>query len=241
MGYSYTTQDSGGDPGGYHQLKIFVYPDNSNDESICQNEVIPGLIDACEQAYSSSSRIDYWEVAYTEGHPGQWYAPGQDKREALDDFRNHLKGQSSVPTGAHLLVESNAAGGVADGGDHCDEETATEYERSAWFDWSPAVLGTEGYNSGLVRNLAIQEAFHNFIDNCIPGVYVKIDDDEHDLGQVYSNTWNDTVSPMLTTYVDGHQEHGDCQSGAWWDGDYTQTLTSCTKEALDETASYHGY
>lgn len=250
MSYSYTIQDSGGNSGGLHQLKVFVYPDESDAEDVCENEVIPALIDACEQAYDSSSQIDYWEVSYTTENPDEW-GSGEDKRDALVDFRDDLMEQDSVPTGSHLLINADEEGGVADGGDLCDDEdyngdgdtndSVDQPESSAWFDWSVAVYGTSGDSDGHIRNIAIQEAFHNFIDDCIDEVDNMTGGDEHDLGQVYSNYWNDTVSPMLSTYVSSRQENGDCQSGAWWDGDYTQVLTSCTKDALDETATQHYY
>lgn len=246
MGYSYTIQDSGGSPLGLHQLKVFVYADDNDDEDLCEDVVIPGLIDAFEQAYNSSSQIDYWEVSYATENPSEWVPSVEDKYDALIDFRDELRAQESVPTGCHLLVESDASGGgLADGGDLCHSEDTDgdgqgdQPESSGWFDWSPAVMDGTGSDDNL-KNTAIQEVFHNFIDNCLSGVDDMLyDGNEHELGQVYSNWWNDTVSPMMSGYVNGHQEHGDCQSGAWWDNDYTQTLTGCTKDALDETATEH--
>lgn len=241
MGYNYTTQDSGGYSGGYHQLKIFVYPDDSNDEDVCQNQVIPALINACEQAYNSSSVIDYWEVSYCDDYPNLWDSDSTDKDTVLDNWYDELESQSSIPTGSHLLIDNNRQGGVADGGDIVCDGGPVEDRRASWFDWSPAIYGTEGLFVGasLIRNVAIQEAFHNFIDQCIPEVE-DLAPQEHALGQIYSEPYNPPISPMLTTYEDEYDGEGDCLSGVNWGGTYTETLTDCTKTALDETAKEHG-
>lgn len=237
MGHRFETYDSGGDSSGTHQLNVFVYPDGTSEDDLCENQVAPGLAESFEQAYNESSVIDYWEVAITYEHPYQW-SYGDDKYDALENFRDYLKDQSFLSTGSHLLIDDSYEGGLADGGDiTCND--SREDPRSGWNDWAPAVHGTNGDSGNYLKNISVQEALHNFIDVCVPGVSSLVDDDEHDLGQVYQNVWNDTASPMTTSYISDHADHGDCESDANWDGDYTQHVSSCTVDALDETALYH--
>lgn len=232
MTYQYNTVNDGGDVGGAHQLKVYVYPDDSNDDSICDDTAVPGLIDACKQAYNSSSVIDYWKVAITYDHPNVWDST-DDRSDALNDFEARLNDQTSVPKGSHLLIEGDGVGGIADGGDVCQNE------RSAWNDWSPAVYGTDGDSGSYLQAIAIQEAFHNFIDKCVSGVDSQISGDcgEHDLGQV---TYFGNVTPLLASYEHDSDcyNSGDCRTGEPVQ-DYVTDITSCTIDALDSTATQH--
>lgn len=236
MGFDYSIQDSGGNRSGEYQLNVYVYPDQTDDTDVCQNQVIPGLTDACEQAYNNSSVIDYWEVAYTEDltSEDEIWTSSMDRRDARRAFEDRYDNEQAKINGSHMLVNEDRSGGVADGGD-----ILCQNEKAAWFDWSTAVYGTDGDPSDYIRNVAIQEAFHNFIDICIGSVNDAADGEEHALGQVYQNLYGDTSSPMITSYEDDDRQKGDCQSNAGWDGGYTTTLTSCTVSALDDTAVQH--
>jgi hypothetical protein len=232
VAFNYTIKGSGGSAWLDNQLRIYVYPDNHNDKDMCENQIIPALINAAKQAYNESQKINYWQVAYApEVIPHVWDTD-DDAEEALNEWRSFLKGEYGLSTGSHLLIETDGSNGYAGGGDiSCNDDRGDK--RSAWKDWAPAVMGTDGYGGDYGQNIAIMEAFHNFIDHC--KIEHLIRDNEHDLGKVYSNYWGDKASPMVTTYTSGHQEHGNCSDGAWTVDGYSHDLTSCTITACDES------
>lgn len=246
MSVTYNTHDSGGDASGNHKLYIYVYPDDTNDDSVVQDSINPGLAKACKEAYNNSSVIDYWEVAFTDDHPNVWDS-GDDKTDALDKFgRNdgrdgksddsYLANMNDVPVGTHLLVDNNRYGGVADGGD-CSSQG--DDERQGWTDWSPAVYGSKGDSGDFQQCIAIQEAFHNLIDKCVNGVSTMISGNcgEHDLGHI---SYFGKVTPLLASYETDSDctGSGDCQTSETHQ-EFTTDLTNCTIEALGDTANHY--
>lgn len=237
MSLNYSTHASKGDPMEKYVMYVFVYPDDENDKDVCQNQILPAITEACDQIYSESAVVDYYQVSYASDFPNEWDSAGdsdEDKDTALDKFRGYLSDQDGVPFGSHLLVDNNrVGGGVADGGD-----ITCQNERSGWIDWAPAVYGSEGDSGEYQQNIAIHEVLHNFIDFCISDVN-SMAPDEHSLGQMYSNTFSDPASPMITSYESELKGKGDCSSNIWVQSGHTQTLSSCTIDALDATATEH--
>ena len=83
------------------------------------------------------------------------------------------------------------------------------------------------------KNGAIHEALHSFISQRLSSVSDMIEDEEHDLGQIYSDG---STSPMCTSYEDKHSTHGNCSTGNWFAQAYSEQLTWCTKNAVTYTA-----
>lgn len=111
---------------------------------------------------------------------------------------------------------------------------------NAWRERTHAFLGTDRYSQeGLIKNMYIQEVFHSFINDDCEHVrdLLNVDkDQEHLLGKVYEDSSLNRASPMVSTYV-GHTDYearGDCKSSLDYAGvsNYSQTLTSCTKDAI---------
>jgi hypothetical protein len=212
---------------------VFWYPNTSAEDDECKNE----MTDALEEALSdllSYGAIDYWEIGINYDHPNLADDSLSEFRNSGDDgesFKGWLKGQGYWDySGVHVGVSENFdhAGGDSGGDTQCG--TAFSTARAGY-------VGTEGLQ-GRYTNFAVQEPVHQFINySQIEGTYLADSGNnqhEHDLGEITSNYY---LTPMATLYWDTHAQHGYCaEQDSWW-GDYTNTITRCTKEAVDRTAS----
>lgn len=167
----------------------------------------------------------------------------------VDDFKKFLKstvtGPSSCPLmnngtgddlysleGAHALVhdfgcdaDTNNANGFS-GSDTCDGNTSAFVRgRIVWYDATCTELS---------KNAAIQESLHPFIMENHPDVtpMLNSNDDEHSLGQIMNFDGIEGVTPLLT-FHQGEQNGGDCSTSKDTSIHYAQTLTSCTKDAVE--------
>ncbi len=151
--------------------------------------------------------------------------------------------------GVHLLIHDNgcstgmasAESSIIDDSDFDDSETCAEAEHA--FDtgliaWSPGSCN----DTGQAKNSAIQEPLHQFILALQKDVKPMLGDDdgdsedgldffdEHSLGIVNGSG---EVSPMLTYHDSEFFNAGSCKSDQDLASAYTQSLTNCTKNAVE--------
>lgn len=220
-----------------YPMYVYLYPDDSNDDDEAENQVKDALAEAGHMLVNNTA-VDYYEISISYAHPGIYSGEVDgDHSDARAEWYNHLKNETNLPIGVHLLVDTILDHGAAEFGDaSCSSDwNARDWPaRTAWNDWTAAVTPGDGVT-------AIQETLHPLIDRCVPEVNSMIEGKtDHDLGKVYDNWWDDTASPMVAGYVGEHDEHGDCATqDANWGGNTTTTLTSCTRKAVSETAKYH--
>ena len=190
---------------------VYWYPNSSAEDDECKNEMTDALKGALSDLLSYGA-IDYWEIGINYDHPNLADDSLSEFRNSGDDgesFKGWLKDQGYWDYyGVHVGVSENF------------DDTG----------------GTEGLQ-GRYTNFAVQEPVHQFINYSeIEGTYLADSGNnqhEHDLGEVTSNFY---LTPMATLYWDTHAQHGYCAEEEDWWGDYTDTITWCTKEAVEWTA-----
>lgn len=190
------------------------------------------LRDALDQIFNDS--IEYYEITVYNGY---LQLPDDTKGTFFNQFgswfQNTTTNHSSTTTysdysGCHMGISGSFNGGVAWGGTN----TSYNYGRAA----------VTGVLSGVKEhygNIAIQECFHTIIRDDLPQMDGLIEDEEHDLGIIYSDG---SVSPMATSYEGDlgstdHAHHGSCDPNNAFVGTYKRQLTSCTIDAARYTSN----
>lgn len=234
MSHIDTVLSSGGDPlqSGPKAFTVF-YPNSSAEDDECKNEMESALRNALSDLLSHGA-IVYWEIGINYDHPDladgsldEFRNPGSDGTS----FKEWLKNQGYWGNrGVHIGVSDDFDDAGADSG--ADSQCGTAFSTSR-----AAYVGTGG-TQGRYTNFAVQEPVHQFINySVIDGTYLVDSGShmhEHDLGEITSNFY---LTPMATLYWDTHAQHGHCTTETSWYGDYTNTITQCTKDAVDRTAS----
>lgn len=244
---SYSTGDTA--------MRIHIYADTSQQVSDTKSGGIVGstLADLVDTIYDftpsyGAGSIDYIEVKRYEPQSSSDY-PDVSSNNIDGDFKSWLQsgnesseGDLTDRAGCHLLVhgydmwEDNLSRVNADGDPSCPDSAFTT-SMKAW-------MGTNSNDSdGLIKNAAIQEPLHTFINYEDPDVQDLINSssqiDEHRLGKVVdqSGSGYGPVTPMLTFHQwESDQVHkGDC-SGSDDPSGYTSDVTFCTKDAVYYTA-----
>lgn len=236
---------------------VFLYPNSStvrNDwirESGTNKAVVKELDDGLGTLLSSNA-IEYYEVyEYTKSYPDLQDDSKSEYKDYFEPWLDNTVADKYYPdmTGCHYGVASgfDDAGGYA-----AADSTASS---TAFVTSNAMVLGTGSGNTDKIRSFSIQEALHTFIsydvavDNNLAKSGAK--DHEHDMGII--DKYGD-VTPMATTWTacsdysrasnveDHHASHGSglsngCESTYDCDDDgfYSQSLTTCTIDAVDYT------
>lgn len=153
-----------------------------------------------------------------------------DEQELLTKWENYsLSDSRSNIVGCHVLVAGGLDRGMA------EHPTTT----GSWNESRDAVVAYDlPSKNAAMKNLVVHEVLHNYIDQSNEDVKGMYEDQEHDLGTVFSGPLGDgPVTPLGTSYVGSHARHGDCDSSATWNKTYTTELTECTRKALKATVS----
>lgn len=203
--------------------------------------------------------IDHWEVHAWVGpddaDTGGMGLDDSDKSTFNQQFNDFLTDEISGDEHSQNYLTNNRGAllGIADGFDggggcgspldfYCDAPENSSFCRGV-----PPIMGTASGNDSKIKTLAIQETLHMFISyDHIESLMMDGENlvesggrhHEHDLGTIYSDG---SVSPLAITHEhEGHPHHGKCAAPTdrEFGGTYSQTLTSCTKYAVKETASY---
>jgi hypothetical protein len=228
MGLAYYKQASGGDTSSNRTLKIWQYPNTSDEDNECENGSRSALEDACEQLLNAWS-IDGYTIYINYDYPNV-DTSGRDA--AHSSFQSYLEGKNP-PVGVHLLVSGDFQDGESQGGDGTGN--------TSFSTWNTAVAGIQYYPKELWMNGVIHESLHSAIDNELSNVnemgeHGAHGNTEHDFGKVIDYGDGQDISPMATAYLEEHSGHGDCARYVERTG-YTTELTSCTKSAVSYTAN----
>ena len=213
-------------------MYITLYPNSSNEDSVCENEIGNGLTTALDQLYEANA-TDYYQLDIRFDHPQKTDTAGVGYFHTK--FREFWEEQYyNTEIGHHIAVSHEISGGESRSGNGGDQ--------SAFVKSLTAVAGTEKLDSedradkSFYKNVAIHEALHGFIDYENSDVDDMTKDGgkehEHDLGHV----WGDhSSSPMITAYEGIHTSHGTCDDAPGHWGFYSTDLTNCTKDAVGST------
>lgn len=232
MGYTkmYEKTDLSGDAN--EDLKLYLYPNTDDAESIIDNEIGPALEAFCEQImpniifnyqiYKCNTRplkptdIDAEKMLNDHWGPSSW----EDKEEV---------------EGVHMLVyKGPCTCGYAD----------APNDEGAWANSQAAVqsYGGGSYAANAIGAAGIHEAMHPLINKTNSNVesMIKTTDStyshEHDLGVVY---WEGAVSPIGLGYVnddEGHVWHGNCSPDNTYNMSFTHDISWCSEDALCYTS-----
>ena len=217
---SYTTLASGGSYGD-RNLRVYLYPNRSRTDNECKNAINNALQRMGDDLIDANS-IDYYSIRINYSHPE---LRDDSKGEFKDNFSSWYESEGyGTHDGCHTGVSSNFYGGRADAS-NCSGCTSFVTDRNC-----VVGVGTAKEN---FKNTAIQEVLHTYIREYIDDMEYWIDDNEHDLGQVYGDG---SVSPMATGYTGEHAYHGECSPDNGWRGYYDTKITGCTKGAVYDTA-----
>lgn len=225
----YTTLHSGGYEYTYDErIIIYLYPNTQYDKNEAENAIANGLRDACERVLSNASNVGYYEINLNTDYPN--VLSGSGKCDMLGNWGSYYStyycGDSTYDsrTGSHMLVTADHSGGCAYVG------TPTAFNTS-----KACLTGTYNGIKELFINTAIQEAYHNFLnqDAINTNDSSLIEDDDHDLGKVYGDC---SISPMASGYDDTHARHGNCSPSNAWCGLYKRRPTDCTVAGMDYSA-----
>jgi hypothetical protein len=206
-------------------MNVYIYPNTSDEDDLAR-----GAYDALSSALANT--FDYppmdidggtYNVEIDYSHPD---LNDPDKYTFKNNFEDWTWLNASGD-GVHLALSSNWGGGVADSGESA--------EGTGWGTEVEAVAGQRNGNvTGHFEGIAIQEAYHPFIDKRLEEIQNMMgpSGDEHSLGCVNDNN---RVTPMVTSYQDeGYDDEGDCSSEG---SDYGHTTdpTYCTNRAIHQT------
>lgn len=216
---------------------------------------IPTALDGAFNQLLNANAISYYDIDILDTSVENYPDLSDLTQENIGDkFKAYLTTDSSQDNGTgtnlkdykglHLFVHSSGCNDDICGGEYADDPCGdTKYSA-----FSRGVMGWTGSecntHSGMRKNSAIQEVVHGFIrykgidyqdlchDDSSPNTYL-----EHRLGKV--NEYG-RITPMLTYHDDESQlvEEGKCEGYSGNDNyDFTQTLTSCTETAVEQSAN----
>jgi hypothetical protein len=206
-------------------MNVYIYPNTSNEDSLAQ-----GAYDAISAALAETFAYPAMEVDGGTYHVEIDYSYPNLNDPDKDAFKDNFEDWTwlnASGNGVHLALSSNWGGGVADSGE--------SLEGTGWGTEVEAVAGQpDGQVTGHFKGIAIQEAYHPFIDKRLQEIQNLMgpSGDEHSLGRVNSNN---RVTPMVTSYQDeGYDDEGTCSSDGY-DGGHTTSPTYCTNQAIHQT------
>lgn len=194
-------------------LKVYLYPDSSDEDNECRNAIFYALQGEYGKLLDHDA-VSGYEIYINFTHPQLPYDNVHDYFDAFANWRQNYHQE----TGVHMGVKDSFHRGKAN--------TAEDGQTSAWLEARDAVVGLS-LGKELFKNVAIQESLHPFITS---GYYSGADDD-HELGM---KTSSGAVTPMATGYEDTAAETGDCW-GTYFHTGYTENITICTKRATKTT------
>lgn len=260
----YEIQKSGGDQcQDGRDMFVYLYPNKNGeisytDASTSSDNQILNTLDQMGQTLVNAGSISYYEILrfkaedyikpkFAENEIGGCsfldYLKGPDTACNLSGWKNGTGDDLTGIRGSHLLLHSydcvvDNVGGVGGEGDCTTPSAFTE----SGLVWSSVSCS----DSDLTLNSARQEPLHGFIlqkKNRVKDLIADCDGNgeidlinEHALGQVYRDTNTNKISPLLTYHADEEEfDCGDCATGLA-PGDWTQQLTTCTKDAVQYTA-----
>lgn len=252
MAAYYDVVTSGGDQcSDNRDMYVMLYPNTQNEDSYAQSgTTVTNAIENMANQLLSHGAINYFEIQpfkvdkykhpnLTETEVANALCHWEEYLRSDDDWclgSDHDNGTGDDLLGiigVHLLLHNEGDCttdyvGAGGGDEDCTEGSSFTTGRRAR-------IKVECANSNLVRNSAMQEPLHQLILETFSGVqqYISDCEDEHALGKIYSDQGK--VSPMLTYHSSESNNCGECSSTASFNF-YSQSLTSCTKDAVGSTA-----
>jgi hypothetical protein len=247
-------------------MYVMLYPNTPNelDNVKKDTDLTTTLKYAADQLYNDSS-VSYYDIQrfhaedyqypYVDTSSGIW-KPFEDYLRGGNDDGDEKNGTGDdlkTLRGCHVLIHSDGCstslasgeGGADDCGEsHITPEPSRDDDGGSAFSrgvmaWNSVPTACADAEKG--RNSVIQEPLHQFIraqNSDVQGLMCDADGDgdtedyeEHTLGKI--DSYYD-VTPMLTYHVNEHA--GCCGPETHHDGNYTQDLTSCTKQAVYYTS-----
>lgn len=238
---------------------IMIYPNTSYEEDhfLQSSDDIPTALDGAFNQLLNANVISYYDISILDTSVAKYpdFSNLTDRDTIEKKFQNYLTTDSSQDNGTgtnlkdykglHLFVHSSGCNQGMAGGEYADDKCG-DSEYSAF---SRGVMGWTGAecntHDGMRKNSAIQEVVHGFIrykgidrqDLCHDSSNPAKISREHRLGKV--NKYG-RITPMLT-YHDNESDivkEGKCEGYSGNDNyDFTQTLTSCTETAVEQSAN----
>lgn len=251
MVHYYEHVDSGGWSRAEKKLFVYLYPNSPDEVSACRSGGIAAdaVTNAAEQLYDAGVIGSYSIDRFPAEESGYSYPRlDMDSYESWehsavgDDFRAYVSDSDKNGAdnlydfvGVHQLIHGGS-NGCNDMGKYPSSGAGTEGEGNTAFaegrvSWSPVCSDRR-----LTKNAAIQEMTHL----CMEGGH----DEEHYRGTIqaercgqYSTCYN--VTPMLTYHWDesGIDNYGECPTDSDSHDSYSQSLTECTKDAVEDAAN----
>lgn len=201
-------------------MNVTIYPNTADEEDLA-DQAYDAIGDALWETVSEWSDLDSFSRAIDHSHPN---LDDPDKSTFKSNFENWTWLNASG-NGVHLAISSNFGGGLADSG---------EYVENAFVEETEAVVGSTTGGGDFFKSIAIQEAYHPFIDPTLSAVQnmTGSNNNEHSLGEVPSDN---QVTPMVASYAyNGLDAKGDCDDNYAASG-YSTSPTYCTNKAVYET------
>lgn len=232
MGYNlmYEGTDFSGDA--EEDLKIYLYPNTNNSESLVKNDIGPAIKSFCEQLLGDI--IFKYEIRREYSHP-QHPTDIDSETMMANHWNDSTWDKKGDVEGVHQLVYK---------GPNSDGISDSPPDIGAWASSQSSVVSFNGdtYDSYGIGALGIHEAMHPLINKYNDNVesMIRTSDStyshEHDLGQVYGDG---SVSPLGLGYVnnrEGHAWHGRCSNDNVYAGTFNHDISSCSKDALCYTS-----
>lgn len=215
-------------------MRVYVYRNKSRDDDyVKSNSAIMNTLESMLDTLLNYGAINSYTLNKYDDYAGISEPPDPvDWSYNVEDWRMNDPDVKDR-RGSHLVVSeeysfANAASG-ADRSNGCNDPTAFVASRQAW-------VGTDTSKERYM-NGARQETLHNFIAFNNPTVKSLCDGgnyyNEHRLGTIHDNA----VTPMLTYHENESNlvEEGQCVGDGSAFYRFDQSMTSCTKQAVDAT------
>ena len=239
-------------------MHIRLYPNTPDQDPYCTNDsnkthLIDAMKSAMDQLYNwgaityyKLSRFDvsfynYPDLTQSEGEFDDYYAIKSAFQSYLESENGTGTNLLSAYKGAHTLIHGQGCDTTLASGSNSGDCNDSSSFHTGMMAWTGATCSGD---KALAGNSAIQEPLHSFITTLDPDVKPMLGDDdgdsetsigqydEHSLGHLDSSA---DVSPLLTYHWSEFPDKGDCQDQASIKSGYTQTLTWCTKDAVEGT------
>lgn len=244
--YSEVDDKSGGSKGTTN-MYVRLYPNTPNqDENVTGDTHVTRALEYAGEQLLDAESIDYYEVQRFHASDYDYPDMKTSSRSDLSDIVDWLKDGSNDGNdtgenlhdkpGAHLLVHGGDCSLDTAGGEAFAEDCGEMAFDTGWASWTGTCDIWE-----LRQSSAIQEALHQFIQYDDPGVmdltHGSSKGSEHNLGRRVDAT--DNITPMLTYHggrYENYEPQGDCKADDDEYSLYTQSLTWCTKKAVDHSS-----
>lgn len=243
-----------GAAGNSGNVDVLINPARQVDVSIANNEVYDAVDDFLTQLVDAGAIPGYdlsatsFPMSSLYGNLGRSPNKPCQPGALYDEYVNENGNDTSYDVSLYVTDDSWYGGGELNPGDGVWNST----RQIVWVGTSGNYDGNPDSTTERIKNAAIQEVGHAFIDDA------EIDsadyysggqwhDAEHALGMIHDSTTSKpagTATPMLVFYENSNTAcgrsqdlsgDGGCSTSASWDGSHTQTVTSCTIDAVENS------